>query len=138
MTTFKICGSGLTAQRARMDVVASNLANAETTRTEDGGPYRRKIAILKAEPMDKMFHRALKGAVTEVKVEEVVEDPSPMKAVYDHAHPDADERGYVLMPNVNTLKEMADMIHVGRNYEAMVTTFDAAKNMALKTLEIGK
>jgi len=138
ITTFKICGSGLTVQRARMDIVASNLANAETTKTEAGGPYRRKMAILKAEPMEKMFHRTLKGAVAEVKMEEVAEDQSPMKAVYDPAHPDADERGYVLLPNVNTLKEMADMINVGRNYEAMVTTFDAVKNMSLKTLEIGK
>ncbi len=137
-TNFKICGSGLAAQRAKMDVVSSNLANAGTTKTEEGGPYRRKMVILKAEPVRERFDRTLEDALAEVKVDQVTEDPTPMKSVYDPAHPDADEKGFVLMPNVNAIQEMADMINVGRSYEAVVTAFDAVKSMALKTLEIGK
>ena len=137
-TNFKICGSGLAAQRAKMDVVSSNLANAGTTKTEEGGPYRRKMVVLKAENIDEPFDKTLRGALSEVKVDQVAEDPSPMKSVYDPAHPDADAKGFVLLPNVNAITEMADMINVGRNYEAVVTAFDAVKNMALKTLEIGK
>jgi flagellar basal-body rod protein FlgC len=137
-TTFKICGSGLAAQRAKMDVVTSNLANAGTTKTEEGGPYRRKTVVLKAEDIDEPFDKTLRGALAEVKVDQVAEDLSPLKSVYDPAHPDADAKGFVLMPNVNAITEMADMINVGRSYEAVVTAFDAAKNMALKTLEIGK
>lgn len=137
-TNFKICGSGLAAQRAKMDVVSSNLANAGTTKTEEGGPYRRKMVVLKAEPVRERFDRTLKDALAEVKVDQVTEDPTPMRSVYDPAHPDADEKGFVLLPNVNAITEMADMINVGRNYEAVVTAFDATKSMALKTLEIGK
>ena len=137
-TTFKICGSGLAAQRAKMDVVSSNLANAGTTKTEEGGPYRRKMVVLKAEPVKETFDRTLEGALSEVKVDQIAEDLSPMKSVYDPAHPDADEKGFVTLPNVNVITEMADMINVGRSYEAVVTAFDATKNMALKTLEIGK
>lgn len=137
-TNFQICGSGLAAQRAKMDVITSNLANAGTTKTEEGGPYRRKTVVLKAENIDEPFDKTLRGALAEVKVDQVAEDPSPMKSVYDPAHPDADEKGFVLLPNVNAITEMADMINVGRNYEAVVTAFDATKSMALKTLEIGK
>jgi flagellar basal-body rod protein FlgC len=137
-TNFKICGSGLAAQRAKMDVVSSNLANAGTTKTEEGGPYRRKTVVLRSETIREPFDRTLEGALAEVKVDQVAEDPSPMKSVYDPAHPDADEKGFVLLPNVNAITEMADMINVGRSYEAVVTAFDATKNMALKTLEIGK
>ncbi len=137
-TNFQICGSGLSAQRAKMDVITSNLANASTTKTAEGGPYRRKTIVLKAEDIDEPFDKTLRGALAEVKVDQVTEDPSPMKSIYDPAHPDADEKGFVLMPNVNAITEMADMINVSRNYEAVVTAFDATKSMALKTLEIGK
>ncbi len=137
-TNFQICGSGLSAQRAKMDVITSNLANAGTTKTAEGGPYRRKMVVLRAEDVDEPFDKTLRGALAEVKVDQVAEDPSPMKSVYDPAHPDADEKGFVLLPNVNAITEMADMINVGRNYEAVVTAFDATKSMALKTLEIGK
>ena len=137
-TNFQICGSGLSAQRAKMDVITSNLANAGTTKTAEGGPYRRKTVVLKAEDVDEPFDKTLRGALAEVKVDQVTEDTSPMKSVYDPAHPDADEKGFVLLPNVNAITEMADMINVGRNYEAVVTAFDATKSMALKTLEIGK
>ncbi|MDX9746040.1 MAG: flagellar basal body rod protein FlgC [Syntrophales bacterium] len=137
-TNFKICASGLTAQRAKMDVITSNLANAGTTKTEAGDPYRRKMVVLKAENIEGSFDKVLRGALSEVRIDQVTEDPSPMKSVYDPAHPDADEKGFVVMPNVNAITEMADMINVGRNYEAVVTAFDATKSMALKTLEIGK
>ncbi|MCU0582009.1 MAG: flagellar basal body rod protein FlgC [Syntrophales bacterium] len=137
-TNFQICGSGLSAQRAKMDVITSNLANAGTTKTAEGGPYRRKMVVLRAEDVDEPFDKTLRGALAEVKVDQVTEDTSPMKSVYDPAHPDADEKGFVLLPNVNAITEMADMINVGRNYEAVVTAFDATKSMALKTLEIGK
>jgi flagellar basal-body rod protein FlgC len=96
------------------------------------------MVVLKAEPVRERFDRTLKDALAEVKVDQVTEDPTPMRSVYDPAHPDADEKGFVLMPNVNAIQEMADMINVGRNYEAVVTAFDAVKSMALKTLEIGK
>jgi flagellar basal-body rod protein FlgC len=138
ITTFKICSSGLSAQRAKMDVVTSNLANAGTTKTEAGGPYRRKMVVLTSEEVQEPFDRTLEGALAEVKVDQVTEDPTPPKSVYDPGHPDADAKGFVLLPNVNAIQEMTDMINVGRSYEAAVTAFDATKNMALKTLEIGK
>ena len=136
-TSFRICSSGLTAQRAKMDVIASNLANVETTRTPEGGPYKKKTVILAAEPMADVFGSALKAAVRAVKVDSVAEDKE-VKMMYEPAHPDADDKGYVAKPNVNPITEMAEMITTGRNYEAMVTAFDATKNMALKTLEMGK
>lgn len=137
LTTFGICGSGLSAQRAKMDVIASNLANIETTRTPEGGPYKRKMVVLQAEPLKEGFSSVLQDAVSSVKVEEIAEDQS-VKMIYDPSHPDADSKGFVAKPNVNPLMEMADMINTSRNYEAMVTAFDATKNMALKALDIGK
>jgi flagellar basal-body rod protein FlgC len=137
--SFDICASGLSVQRTRMDVVASNLANVHTTQTAEGGPYRRKIAVLKAETVKTDdFGGALDDAVRGVKVSKIVSDSGEFKKVHDPAHPDADSEGYVMMPNVNTVQEMADMITVSRAYEACVTAFDATKSMALKALEIGK
>jgi flagellar basal-body rod protein FlgC len=128
-TSFKICGSGLAAQRAKMDVVASNLANVNTTSTPEGGPYRRKMIA---------FDETLRDALNKVKVDSVVDDGRAFKTVYDPSHPDADAKGFVTMPNVNPVLEMADMISATRAYEACVTALDATKNMALKTLDIGK
>lgn len=136
--TFKVCGSALSAQRARMDVITSNLANADVTRTAEGGPYRKKIAVLTSERLKEGFGDTLQHAIRTVGIAEIVEDKSPPRMVHDPAHPDANANGYVAMPNVNVISEMADMIMVGRAYEAMVTALDATKNMALKTLEIGK
>jgi flagellar basal-body rod protein FlgC len=138
LTSFKICGSGLAAQRAKMDVITSNLANVNTTRTDEGGPYKKKIVALAAEEIDHHFDATIRDAVKSVKVDGVSEDPNPIKMVYDPSHPDADDKGYVAMPNINVISEMVDMITVSRAYEAVVTAFDATKNMALKTLEIGK
>lgn len=137
-TAFKICGDGLSAQRARLDIVASNLANVNTTRTAEGGPYRRKTLVLSAQDVEESFDGFLKSALKTVKAENIVEDQSPGKMVYDPSHPDADSSGMVTLPNVNVMTEMAEMISASRAYEACVTAFDATKNMALKSLEIGK
>jgi len=137
-TAFTICGSGLAAQRAKMDVVTSNLANADTTNTLEGGPYKRKYVVFGAEALPRDFDSALKDVLSTVKIEAVAEDGRSGRSVYDPSHPNADAKGFVAMPNVNVLMEMADMITAGRAYEACVTAFDASKNMALKTLEMGK
>ncbi|MCX7634540.1 MAG: flagellar basal body rod protein FlgC [Syntrophales bacterium] len=137
-TTFKICGDGLSAQRTRLDVVASNLANINTTRTAEGGPYRRKTLVLSAQEVASPFDDVLKSTLKTVKIESVVEDNNPGRTVYDPSHPDADASGMVTLPNVNVVMEMAEMIAASRAYEACVTAFDATKNMALKSLEIGK
>ena len=137
LTSFKILSSGLAAQRAKMDVIASNLANVDTTRTQEGGPYKRKAVVLTAEPIGDGFDSVLKDAVTVVKFENITED-SGVKMIYDPSHPDADGKGFVAKPNINVIMEMTDMITASRNYEACVTAFDATKNMALKTLDMGK
>ena len=134
--TLRISSSGLSAERLRMDTIASNVANVNTTRTESGGPYVRKIAVfeenLKAAKDKSSFN------VNGVKVSAIVEDTSDLKTMYDPTHPDADENGYVAMPNVNILNEMADLIASSRAYEANTTVISTTKNMYLKALEIGK
>jgi flagellar basal-body rod protein FlgC len=137
-TSFKICGSGLAAQRAKLDVVTSNLANVSTTRTPEGGPYRKKTIAFAAENVAGNFNSAMNGAVQSVKVDEVREDPNSIKMVYDPAHPDADAKGFVALPDINLMAEMADMIAASRAYEACVTAFDSTKNMIQKTLEMGR
>ncbi|NLL29446.1 MAG: flagellar basal body rod protein FlgC [Clostridiales bacterium] len=129
--TMRISASGLSAERLRMDTITSNIANATTTRGENGEPYVRKIAVFQ-ENLDKKL--GLNG----VKAVGIVEDDSPLQEVYDPTHPDADENGYVTMPNVNILNEMADMIAASRSYEANADTLNATKSMFMKTLEIGR
>lgn len=140
LTSFRICGSGFAAQRTKMDVIASNLANVSTTSTPEGGPYKRKIAVFASENVKKgfSFGDKLREAVKGVALKEVVEAGDGVKKVYNPSHPDADAQGNVAMPNVNVVMEMTDMITASRAYEACVTAFDATKNMALKTLDIGK
>ncbi|MCX7982181.1 MAG: flagellar basal body rod protein FlgC [Syntrophales bacterium] len=135
-TVVKICGSGLIAQRTKMEVVAENLANVSTTRTPEGGPYKKKVVNLEAENVS--FRDQLDDVVKAVKVESIAASNEGFKTVYDPTHPDADEKGNVLLPNVDLMKEMVDMIYAARAYEAVATAFDATKNMALKTLELGK
>ncbi len=130
-SSLRISSSGLAAERLRMDTVASNIANANTTRGEDGKAYTRKIAVFK-ENYDREL--GLRG----VEAIEIKEDKSPLRQVYDPSHPDANDEGYVLMPNVNILNEMADMITASRAYEANVDTLNSEKSMFLKALEIGK
>lgn len=146
--SFNVSASGLTAQRMRMDIVSSNIANAETTRAtinENGEyePYRRKIAVFGEK--DKSFSHMLQNAITNekkvgggVRVSQIAEDESPFKLVYQPNHPDANEEGYVQLPNVDPLKEMVDLMSATRSYEANVTSINASKSMLMKALEIGK
>ncbi len=141
-SAMNISASALSAERTRMNLISSNLANANATRTPEGGPYKRKDAVFAATPIESRFARALDGAagreIRQVEVQQVVEDQSPPRIQYDPSHPDANQEGYVAMPNVNVIEEMADMIGASRTYEANVTAVQAAKSMALKTLEISK
>lgn len=138
--SIRISASGLSAERLRMDTIASNISNVSTTRGENGQPYRRKIAVFK-ENLSKELNLSagnetsnLKG----VKAVGIVDDQSPFRKVYDPTNPDADKDGNVSMPNVNTLNEMADMIASTRAYEANVSAMTSEKNMFSKALEIGR
>ncbi|MDK2903148.1 MAG: flagellar basal-body rod protein FlgC [Clostridiales bacterium] len=118
--------SGLTAQRLRMDIISQNIANVNTTRTPEGGPYVRQMPL---------FSQSASGMV---QVQAIVADPRPFKLTYDPSHPDADQNGYVLMPNVDVTEEMVDMVSATRSYEANVTVIDAAKNMAMRAIDIAR
>jgi flagellar basal-body rod protein FlgC len=145
-TGFDISASALTAQRLRMDVISSNIANAEMTRGSfvngQFQPYKRKLVVM--EPMRQSFSSVLShqlgsnSAAQGVKVTKIKEDQSPTKLVYNPTHPDADINGYVNMPNVDVTKEMVDMIAATRSYEANVTALNATKSMFVKALEIGR
>ena len=141
-SAMNVSSSALSAERTRMNLISSNLANAGTTRSPEGGPYKRKDAVFSATPIENSFNRALDGAtaqqVKKVEVAEIIEDSNPPRLQYDPGHPEATPQGYVAMPNVNVVEEMADMIGATRAYEANVTAVQAAKSMALKTLEIGR
>ncbi len=140
LTTLHISGTGLTAQRTAMNVIATNLANVNTTRTPEGIPYRRRVAILATQPLDD-FDSVLNAqteALSGVRVREIAEEASPFRQVYNPGHPDANEMGYVSYPNVNVVTETTDLMMARRSYEANVTAISAAKRMALKALEIGK
>lgn len=140
--SMNVSSSALSAERTRMNLISGNLANASATRTPEGGPYKRKDAVFSATPVESGFSRALDGAtgreVRQVEVVQILEDQNPPRMQYDPSHPDADPQGYVAMPNVNVVEEMADMINATRTYEANVAAVQAAKSMALKTLEISK
>jgi flagellar basal-body rod protein FlgC len=143
---FDISSSALTAQRFRMDVISSNIANADTTRGKlvDGRwvPYQRKLIAMEAKEQasfSRILQQSMRDSTGEgVRVSRVFEDEAPFKQVYNPTHPDADERGYVEMPNVDILKEMVDMMSATRSYEANVTALNATKAMITKALEIGK
>lgn len=147
MSMFKamtVSASGLTAERLRMDIISKNIANANTTRTLAGTPYRRQMAVFKEQGASNNFETMLdkaKGNMTignGVEVSEVVEDQSEFKRVYNPGHPDADDEGYVLMPNVDVVTEMINLMSASRSYEANVTAINSAKSMAMKALEIGR
>lgn len=145
-TGFDISASALSAQRLRMDVISSNIANAETTRGSfvngQFQPYKRKMVVI--EPLQQSFSNVLSqqmngnSVAQGVKVTSIKEDHSPNKLIYNPTHPDADVNGYVNMPNVDVTKEMVDMIAATRSYEANVTALNATKSMFVKALEIGK
>ena len=143
-SAFDVTASGLTAQRLRMDVISENVANANTTRTEDGSPYVRKIVTFTEKDTQTPFRHVLNKATDRysgkgVKVNGVYEDSkTEMNMVYDPSHPDADENGYVTYPNVNIITEMTNLIDASRSYEANATAFGASKAIALQGLNIGK
>jgi len=141
--SINISASGLTAERLRMDIISQNIANANTTRTSDGLPYRRKMVVFQESQSIEPFSSFLSRAKSDfkksgVKVSSIVEDRSEFKLVYNPGHPDADENGYVRMPNVDIMVEMVNMISATRAYEANVTSINSTKSMILKALDIGK
>jgi len=138
---MSISGSGMSAQRARMDIVAENIANAESTKAPDGNPYRRRQIIFQAIPAKQSFDDVFRSSFQEhtpnsVQVAGVVPDQRPFREIFNPSHPDADENGMVKMPNVNTITEMVDMQSASRSFEANVTTMEASKRMFQKSLEL--
>ncbi len=143
LSSFDISASGLTAERQRLDIASENIANSQTTRTESGGPYRRKMVVLQEVPSTSFrtkFNSLLNRTASKggVKVTEIVEDQRDLSPVYNPEHPDANEEGYVMMPNVDLVKETVDGMSATRAYEANITAFNAMKLMAQRALDIGK
>jgi len=127
---MKLSATGLSAQRIRINVISANLANANTTRSENGEPYRRKDVIF-----EQVLEGEMKGGV---KVQDVIEDDKPFVIKFEPGHPDADEEGYVRYPNVNPVEEMVNMLEAQRSYESNLTVLNTAKQLALRALEIGR
>lgn len=140
LRSFAISASGMTAERLRMDTIANNLANANSTRTADGGPYRRQVPVFAARESSRVDARRRPAEFSGmgVRVIGISQDTQPARLVYDPQHPDADENGYVHMPNVDVVREMVDLISASRAYEANITSFNTAKSMAMRALEIGR
>ncbi|WP_458699793.1 flagellar basal body rod protein FlgC [Sulfurospirillum sp. 1307] len=160
LNDFDISGYGLSAQRFRMNIISSNIANANTTRTSEGGPYQRREVVFKAMDFDKTLNAELekdsnflkyenplddtflqtdaKPAIMSVEVDKVIRDDSDFKLKYDPSHPDANEQGYVAYPNINPVIEMADLIEATRAYQANVAAFQSAKNMANSSIDMMK
>lgn len=146
LSSINVVGSGLTAQQLRLDVISENVTNINTTRTAEGGPYRRKMTVLQAMDGRNAFRQAMARANGMslgqdnggVRVTEIAEDPSELKMVYDPTHPDANEEGYVEMPNIDLVKEITDAMAASQAYSANVTAFNALKSVIAKGLEIGK
>lgn len=134
--------AGLSVQRLRMNLISANLANAQTTRTREGGPYRRREVVLAAQPAVPAFRDVLRAQrdvrLPEVRALKVFEDSRPPVRKYDPHHPDADAEGYVAYPNVSLMEEMVNMMNATRSYEANIAAVRAAKEMAMKALEIGR
>jgi flagellar basal-body rod protein FlgC len=158
LNSFDISGYGLSAQRVRVNTISSNIANAQTTRTAEGGPYRRKEVVFRAIDFNQEFNKALEGmtqsasyedplnegqfgkkvnpAIMSVIVDKISRDDSEPKMKYDPAHPDADAKGYVAYPNINPVIEMADLVEATRSYQANVSAFQSAKDMATSSLSL--
>lgn len=130
--------SGLYAQRKRMDIIASNLANLETTRTDKGGPYRRKMVVMRSKSMAGSFRNILGRQIEGVQIEQIVEDQSPFKRVFNPSHPDADKDGYLLKPNIELIVETTNMLMARRAFEANIAAIKTARQMIMKALEIGR
>ena len=137
-TAFNVSSSGLSAQRTRMNVVSSNLANINSTETAEGGPYRRKDVVFTSSPVQTSFEGMLQDKINQVHVSNIIEDNRPFRTVYDPYHPSADKNGYVHYPNVNVIEEMVNMLSASRSYEANVSAIKTTREMALKALEIGR
>lgn len=147
MSLFKslnVSASGLTAERLRMDIISKNIANVNTTRTVSGTPYRRQSVVFQEQGAENSFENILKKAQggnvvgNGVEVAEIIEDQSDFKRVYNPGHPDSNDEGYVLMPNVDVVTEMINLMTASRAYEANVTALDSTKSSAMKALEIGR
>ncbi|KAB3535888.1 flagellar basal body rod protein FlgC [Alkaliphilus pronyensis] len=142
--SINISATGLTAERLRMDTISKNIANANTTRTANGSPYRRQVVVFKTKEANIPFSQYLNKTIGNdakfngVEVVGVKDHQSPYKKIYDPGHPDADQEGYVSMPNVDIITEMANMISASRGYEANVTALNTSKSMAMKALQIGR
>jgi flagellar basal-body rod protein FlgC len=145
MSVFRsmdISATGMTAQRLRMDVISNNIANVNTTRTYEGGPYRRTRLVFEEKEANKLnfmlSKKTNKAPGAGVMVTALEKDNSPLKMVYDPTHPDADDSGYVRMPNVDIIAEMVDMISATRSYEANITALNTSKSMIIKAMDIGR
>ncbi|MAF91988.1 MAG: flagellar basal body rod protein FlgC [Bdellovibrionota bacterium] len=141
LSSMRISSSGMTANRRRMNTISSNIANVNTTRTPEGGPYRRKDVVLEAIPDAKSFGEILdtnQKKLNRVQVTDIAVDQTAPRLVYDPNHIDANEQGYVAYPNINLMEEMAGMIQATRAYEANASALGASKNMAMTALEIGR
>lgn len=147
MSLFKsinVSATGLTAERLRMDIISKNIANVNTTRTSSGTPYRRQMPIFKEKEDYQSFSSILKSTQNNlqpgngVEVASIAEDKSPFKKIFNPGHPDADQNGYVLMPNIDIVTEMINLISASRAYEANITSLNSTKSIAMKSLEIGK
>ena len=158
LNSFDISGYGLSAQRVRVNVISSNIANAQTTRTDEGGPYRRKEVVFKAIDFNEQFNKAIDGMTESAKyedplnegqfgkkvttpvmsviVDKISRDDREPKLKYDPSHPDADTKGYVAYPNINPVVEMADLVEATRSYQANVAAFESAKNMANSAISL--
>jgi len=138
LKSLETSASGLYAQRKRMDIIASNLANIETTRTEKGGPYRRKMVVMRTKEMDQDFDTIFNSSVKGVQIDDIVEDQTPFKKVYNPSHPDADSDGYLYKPNVDLIVETTNMMMARRAFEANIAAIKATRQMVIKALEIGR
>jgi flagellar basal-body rod protein FlgC len=157
LSGFDISGYGLSAQRMRINLISSNIANANTTRTDEGGPYRRREAVFKAVDFDALLSKELNGflkdqnpiddpnasefakpSLMSVVVDKIVRDDSPFKLRFDPSHPDADANGYISLPNINPVIEMADLIEATRAYQANVSAFQSSKSMAQSAIDLLK
>jgi flagellar basal-body rod protein FlgC len=137
-TALDVNASGLTAQRKRVEVSSANLANSQTTRTEDGGAYRRKDVVFQTASFQDSLGTAMGEGVQGVEVSKVVDDPRPFDRRYEPAHPDADKEGYVSYPNVNVMEEMANLVEAARSYEANIAAIGIVKTMINRTLDLGR
>lgn len=137
-TSLRISGGALSVERARADLATANLANANATRSPDGGPYRRRDPVLRAVPIEGAFGSQLERAIRAVRLERVVDDPRPPREVFNPSHPDADERGVVKLPNIQVVEEMVNLQSAQRSYEANLQAITTSRDMALRALRIGR